>query len=305
MNVAALIQIFTFAWQGFWRNIWLSIVTITIIALALFSVNFLIILNVVTATAIDVIKNKVDVSLYFRPEITETQVLEAQTFLSALAQIETTTYISQQDALQAFRQRHQQDQTIIASLDELGDNPLGATLIVKAKQIEDYPEIISVVTNSKYNDLILDKNFADNQVYIEKIKNVSDNVNKIGFAAAGIFILIAGLIVFNTIRVAIYTHREEIGIMKLVGATNWFIRSPFIVESFFYAILGTVLAVAVVFPALNVVQPYIDAFFLAEGFSLRDYFMSHFLAIFGIELLITILLNVSSSSIAIRRYLRV
>ena len=120
-----------------------------------------------------------------------------------------------------------------------------------------------------------------------------------------LFAVIAFLIIFNTIRVAIYTERTEISIKKLVGATNWFIRSPFIVESFFYAILGTVLAVAVVFPALNVVQPYIDAFFLAEGFSLRDYFMSHFLAIFGIELLITILLNVSSSSIAIRRYLRV
>ena len=305
MSIASIFRIFNFAWQSFWRNIWLSLVTITIIVLTFISINFLIIVNIISDATIDIVKDRVDISLYFRPDITEPQVLEVQTYLTSLTQIKKIDYISQQDALEKFRQKHRQDYIIIESLEELNENPIGATLQIKAKNIDDYPAIIEVIDNSKYNNLILDKNFDDHKIYIDKIKNLSDNAKKIGLLTTGVFILIALLIVFNTIRVAIYTHREEIAVMKLVGATNWFIRSPFLLEAVFYGIISCIVAIVIVYPILNFIQPYLNNFFLTEEFNIINYFKQNFWQIFGLELLIVIFLNIISSSIAIRRYLKV
>ena len=305
MSLTSWYQLIIFSWQSFWRNIWLSIVTITIIVLALVSINFLIVLNVITDTAVSLVQDKIDVSIYFKQTATEPQVLEVKTYLASLAQVNDITYISQQEALQGFRQRHQQNTAVIESLEALGQNPLGATLVIQANSLDDYPEILSVLDNSKYNELILDKNFDDHEAYIGKLKNISDTINRIGILTAAVFIFIATLIVFNTIRVAIYTHRQEIGIMKLVGAANWFIRSPFLISGVWYGIVATVFAVAIMFPLLNVMQPPLNTFFLTTNVSLAAYFRQHSWQIFGIEFLGIILLNAVSSFVAIRRYLKV
>lgn len=305
MLLTSFARIFIFASQSFWRNIWLSIVTITIIVLTFVSINFLIVINVISNAATRIIENKVDVSLYFKPDITEPQVLEVQTYLSSLTQVKEINYVSQTEALEKFRQKHLTDPVIIESLEELSNNPIGATLQVKAKNINDYPAIIEVLDNSKYNQLILDKNFDDHKVYIGKIKSLSDNLKKIGFSLSAVFILIASLIVFNTIRVAIYTHRQEIAVMKLVGATNWFVQGPFLLEAIFYGVIACVLAIIIVYPAISFIQPHLNSFFLTEEFSLVNYFNDNFWLIFGLELLAVILLNIVSSSIAIRRYLKV
>lgn len=305
MNLSSFFRILSFAWQGFWRNFWLSVVTISIIVLTLISINFLIIVNVITEQSINFAKNKIDISLYFKPDITESQVLEVKTYLSSLTQIKEINYVSQQDALEKFKQLHREDKIIIDSLEELTTNPIGATLQAKAKDINDYPAIIEVIENSKYDELILEKNFDNNEIFIDRIKNISSNVQTIGLFTSGVFALIALLIVFNTIRIAIYTHQQEINVMKLVGATNWFIRSPFIFEGVLYGIIATVIGFVLIYPMLNLMQPYISNFFLTDEFKIVEYFNKNFWVIFGLELLSIILLNIISSSIAIRRYLRV
>ena len=306
MLLASLYRITLFAWQSFWRNFWLSVVTISIIVLTFISINSLVIINFIADAAVADVQDKVDVSLYFKPDITESQVLEVQTYLSALTQVKDIAYVSQQVALDAFRQQHREDTTIIQSLESLDSNPIGATLRVHAKTLEDYPTIVDIVTNSKYNDLILDKSFDDNQRYIAGIKATSDNINRIVLTMSILFIVIAVLIVFNTIRVAIYTHQQEIHIMKLVGATNWFIRAPFLFEAIFYGILACLISISGIYLLLNSIQPHIYRYFsAAPEFDVVAYFNTNFWSIFGIELLLIILLNIASSSIAIRRYLKV
>jgi len=305
MSIGSIYQIITFAWQSFRRNFWLSIVTVSIIVLALISINFLVVLNVLTDNAIGVVKDKVDISIYFQRSATEPQVLEVKTFLSALPEVQEISYISQQQALQNFRQQHQQDADIIATLEQLKENPLGATLIVKAKKIDDYPIITKVIDQSKYTNLIADKNFDNNKAFIDRIKQIADNVNRIGWLTSAVFVLIAALIVFNTIRVATYTHREEIAIMKLVGATNGFIRSPFLLEGIFYGFCGLVGAIAVTYPLLKLIQPYVQSFFANQQLNLLTFFNHNFLVIFGLEFLLIVLLNILSSSFALRRYLKV
>lgn len=305
MTTSSVYHVVLFAWQSFWRNFWLSLVAISIIILTLLSINFLIILNVITDTATQIIKDKIDISVDFRPGTTEAQVLEVQSYLSSLPQVKDIHYISQQDALQAFRQLHQGDALIIESLEELDANPLTPSLVIKAKEINQYNNILSVLSQSKYNDLISKKKFHDPNVYISEIRQISDTINRVGLITAGFFIFIALAIVFNTIRVAIYTHREEIAIMKLVGSTNWMIRSPFIVEGVFYGLLACILTAGVVYSVIRFVQPYLNHYFGTTQFDILTSFQHNFWQLFLAELVVIIILNTVSSTIAIRRYLKV
>ncbi len=305
MFLISLYRIFVFASQSFWRNFWLSLVTITIIVLTFASINFIIVLNIITQASMEIVKDKIDVSIYFKTDVTEPQVMEVKSYLSTLAQVKDITYISQAEALESFKEKHENDKTIIESIDELDVNPIGATLNVRAKDIEDYPLIVEVLSNSKYDALIADKNFDDHKFFINKIKVIADNIKQFGLMASLVLSLIALLIVFNTIRVAIYTHRQEIAIMKLVGATNWFIRGPFLLEAVFYGIIACVVSIIIAYPFLNMIQPYLNTFFLTENFNISSYFNDNFWQIFGFELIIVVILNILSSYVAIRRYLKV
>jgi len=305
MFVVSTYRVIKFAWQSFWRNIWLSIVTITVIILTLISINSLYVLSIVSDSVITSVKDRINVSIFFKPEIMEADVLEVKTYLDSLSQVNSIQYISAQQALINFKQLHQDDPKIIQSLEELDENPLGATLNVKAINLSEYPSILEVLDNSKYKDWILSKNFDDHREYIKRINQVSSNIEQIGLAITILFIFIAFLIVFNTIRIAIYTHRDEIAIMKLVGASNNFIRSPFLMEAVFDAIIACIIAIGILYPILNVIQPYLTETFIGADLDMVAYFNLNFWKIFSLEILAISLLTIISAGIAIRKYLDV
>jgi len=305
MFLAYVGRIIKFALQDFWRNIWLSVVTITILVLTLFLVNVLVVFNIMTATAVDLVKEKVDISLYFSPATSTDNVMEVKNTLSKMPEVAKITFVSKDDALQQFKKKHQNDPAILETLKELDSNPLGHALVIKARTLDQYPIILSAVDKPEYNQIIIKKDFSDRQAVIKNIFDVTNKVREVGIMVIIIFALIAGLIVFNTVRVAIYTHREEIGIMKLVGGTNWFIRLPYLVESVLFSFISCVIAVMILYPLLHLAEPYLSAFFGGVQFSATGYFNSNFISIFGIELLAVIVLNIFSSLIAIGRYLKV
>ncbi|MFA5076387.1 MAG: permease-like cell division protein FtsX [Patescibacteria group bacterium] len=298
-------RVLKFALQDFYRNIWLSLVTITILVLTLLSVNFLIVFNHLTKTAVSLVEQKIDVSVYFKSSVTEDQIGQMKSYVLNLPEVSTVEYVSQEKALAEFKQKHQDNEAILGAIAELDSNPLGATLRVKAHKVDGYPAILSAIDKAEYNQLISRKDYDDHQVMIGQISNITERIREVGILIVLIFAVIASLIVFNTIRVAIYTHRQEIATMKLVGATNWFVRLPFVVESIFYSILGLSLTMIVLFPLLKVFQPYLALFFGTGQFNVIDYFLANFGVTFGIELVAIILLNIISSYIAISRYLKV
>ena len=294
-----------FSFQSFFRNIWLSIVTIVILVLTLFSVTLVAGINVAAEQAIEVVKEKVDVSVYFRADVAEEDVLNTEDALKELQQVKEITYTSKDEALQQFKINHADEPLILESIEELDENPLGATLTIKAHAIEDYPAILSVIDVEPHSSLIQYRNYDDNELVIDRLSTIASNIQSIGISICIVFVVIAILIIFNTIRINIYTHREEIGIMKLVGATNTFVRSPFLIESFMYAIFAVVISIAILFPLLGVVGPYVDEFFKGYSFDLVKYFTSHLWQIVGLQLVFAGVLSFLSSSIAIGRYLRV
>ncbi|MBU4332729.1 permease-like cell division protein FtsX [Patescibacteria group bacterium] len=297
--------------QNFFRNIWLSIVTLTIVILALISINILITLNVLTNTAVETIKDKIDISLYFKPEVSGDQVYTVKAKIETFDKVANVDYISPDQALVEFRARHEDNPLLMASLDELDGNPLGATLVIKAKNLEDYASILAKIQGpefGEYANFIQETNFNDYELVIGKLNKFSKKVQTVGIVVIGIFLLITILIIFNTIRIAIYTHQEEISIMRLVGATSWFIRGPFLMESALYGLFAWGITMTIIFPFLNFARPHLMIFLgtqASEGFDIVVYFQENFLSIFGFQLVLIVLLSMISSNIAIRRYLRV
>jgi len=294
-----------FALQGFWRNIWLTIVTVVILVLTLFTLSVVGGINVIGNAAIKSIQEKIDVSVYFKPEVKEDQVLNVNYRLTNMSQVKEVQYISEDKALEKFKEKHKDDLVILESLEELAENPLGATLIVKANNINDYQSILTFLEEPDYSSLIQDVNYQDNQTVISQLSNITKKVQKVGIIISSIFIVITIMIVFNTIRITIYTHREEIGIMKLVGATNWFVRAPFLLESFLYGVFAALICVAIIYPVINMLSPQLSNFFEGYNLNLMLYFKQHFWNILGLQLGFAVFLSMISSAVAVGKYLKV
>lgn len=301
----AFSRIFRFAWQDFLRNWWLSLITITVIVVTVFSVHLLLVWTIVTGRILEQLQSKVDVSLYMKPEVKEVTTNEVRLYILGFPEVKDVVYVSRDAALEKFKLLHAQDAVIIESLDELETNPLGATLVITAKSAEDYRKLVEKIVSSPYNNLILDKSFGDHATVIERIASVTKATRKAGFVTSIVFAAIALLIIFNTIRITIYTHRDEIGIMKRVGATNVFTATPFLLVGAVYGFVGFVIATALFFPFLRFIQPSFSLFFSDYAFDLQGYFLESGLWIFAIELVVVVLISFCSSAIATRRYLRV
>lgn len=294
-----------FALESFWRNVWLSLATIFIIYLALLSVNFLILINALSDSAVGAVKERVDVSVYFKQGVKNDKITEIKTHLESMPQVKNIAYRSPEDNYELFSQRHQDDLIISETLKELEGNPLGATLIIKANNLSDYPEILSAIDNPAYVRLIEEKSYQDHEAVIEKINTITDNVKKGALFVSLLFGIISVLIVYNTVRIAIFTHQSEVGIMKLVGASNWFIRSPFIIESVISGIIACVLSLFTIFFILSASSPYLQSFFAGTDFNLMGFFIANLPIIFITEMTAIILINIISSVIALNKYLNI
>ncbi len=305
MFILSLKRGIIFALQSFWRNIWLSLATVFVIFLAAMSVNFLLMIGVVSDSAIGAVKDRVDVSVYFKPEIGESKIAEVKTRLESNPLVRSVAYKSSEDNLASFKMRHIGDAKIQETLSGLSGNPMGAILVVKAKDLKDYPEILKFLDDEAYASLIEEKNYDDNQLVINRIGAIAENVRKIVLIISALFVLIAILIVFNTVRIAIFTHQTEIAVMKLVGAGNWFIRFPFIFESILSGLIGVIAATIFLYPLLSLAQGYLGSFFAGSPFDLVGYFNSNFILIFGAEIMAIIIINIVSSLVAISKYLNV
>lgn len=298
-------RIVTFAFQDFFRNFWLSIVTLTIVVLALVSINLLVIFNIVTKYAIASIEETIDVTVYFKPDVSEVQVLQVQTYLESLPHVESVRYINRDEALAAFRKKHESNEKIIKSLDEIQTNPLGASLIIKAETTEAYPAIIERLSEDQYNRLIDDRAFDDHRLIIGKVTSITNKINTGAATVALIFTAISVLIIFNTIRVAIYTHRDEIRAMKLVGATDMFVRAPFLLEALIFSTLAMLITLAIIFPFLGFIQPYLSDLLISPEYNIVQEFSARAVTIFGLQYLGIVIISLASSSFAVGKYVRV
>lgn len=301
----SIFRVFKFSFQNFWRNFWLSTVTVSILTLALLSVNFFIGLYAILGESIQSLESRVNVTVYFQQTAQDADIQKFLAQLKGMNEIQSADLISKDDALTRLKERYQSDTNIQESLKELEENPLTASVIVRAKSIEGYTAILSVIDNPQYQSLIERRTFQDRTRLIERILEMKKNVRTVGMAVTLFLAIIAALIVMNTIRITIYTRRREVGIMKLVGATNWFVRAPLIIEALLYSIVAMGITIVIVFPVLSTLQPFITQLFDGSAIDMLGYFSENFVVIFGYQFAAVVVLNVLSSVGAIGRYLKV
>lgn len=304
MLFVSLFRAIKFSLQDVIRNIWLSLVIVIILILALFSVNLLLTVKIIGETAINAIKEKVDVNLFIKNESEEKAILALKAQIENLPPVKEVTYISEEEALANFKAKHQGNPEIIEALKELNKNPLSATLIIKPKSLDSLDDLINRL-NVIDNNIIESKNFSDYKTMLEKINGITAKVSEVGLIISSIFVFITVLVVYNSVRVAIYTHRREITIMRLVGASNWFIKLPFIFSSLIYTALGLTAIMAIYFTFLTLLQPYLETFFVGYSVNLIAYFKDNFLYIFGAQFLGGCLINTIASLSALQVYSRI
>ncbi len=301
-----LIRIILFAVQSTFRNFWLSFVTTSVFVLTLLTVNTLITLNVLADGAIASLEDRVRVEVYFTSNASDEIVKAARGYVLGLGQVKTVDVVAADEALAAFREEHQDDPLVLAALDEVGGNPIGTSLRVSARAAEDFAFIIQALESSpEFSSYIKDSNFSDSTSAIARLAAFTAKVRVVAIALALFFAFIAMLIVFNTIRVAIYVHRDEIGIMKLVGANDWFVRGPFVLEAVLYALGATVAMAGATFALLAAADPFVRDFFEGSVDSLVGYYAAHWLPIFGLQFLGLATLGVLTTWYAMRKHLRV
>lgn len=305
--IFTIFRVTKFAFQDFIRNFWLSVITVSIIILTLFSVNLLLVLLQLAQASITSVEQKIDLTINFKPDVAVNQIDSVKEYLASLPEIKEITYKSQEDVLKDFRDQYKDNKAIQETLNLLESNPLGAALIIKAKSLSDYDRILLALNDESKipSEIIRDKDFATHKELIARINAITQRLKEIGIGVSIIFIVITVLIVFNTIRVAIYTHRKEIAIMKLVGASNFFTSAPFLINAALLSIIALAITIIIWYPILGVIQPYLGSYFEGVEFNILDYFDSNFVQIFGRELIAIVLLDMISAYIAVRKYLHV
>lgn len=300
----SLLRIIKTGFTNFWRNRWLSAASTLIMVITLVILSILSLLFVITSSSVNSIKERVDISAYFKTGLAENQIMSVKSKIEQDQRIESVTYVSADQALEQFKEAHKNDPLITDSIKELNENPLPATLQIKAYNLEDYPAIAEDVSGEEYRAQIEKVNFEDNRVLIERLNRLLGFIVGVGLALMIIFSLIAILVIFNTITLTIYNRRQEVEIMRLVGATNWYIRGPFIMEALMYSVVGTIITSILLAPLYTSLLPSVSHYLNPS----HDIFAESYLRFYYLVLLqlaIACILSVISSLLAIRRYLKI
>ena len=294
---------------SFWRNGFVSLSSILVMVVTLFVIGSVIFSGVILRFTLDQIKEKVDINVYFVRTANEADILAMKDKLEKLAEVQPPIiYVSREQALEEFKQRNQNDELTLQALEELGENPLGAKLNIRAKDPGQYENIAKFLQNqsalSVGNTSIIDKvNYYQNKEAIDRLTSIINSSNRLGFVLTIFLVVISVLITFNTLRLVIYMSRDEISVMRLVGASRNYIRGPFFVAGAIYGFISAVITLIIFYPVSLWLGGTTEQFFI--GLNIFQYYTANFGQIFAIITLSGVAIGSISSYLATRKYLKV
>ena len=294
---------------SFWRNGFVSLSSVLVMIITLFVITATIFLGAILNASLQEIKNKVDINVYFVRTAPEADILALQKALEILPEVKLPVeYVSREDALADFRQKHQDDQFTLQALDELGENPLGASLNIRAKEPSQYEGIAEFLKSkdalAEDGTTIIDKiNYYQNKTAIDTLTKMINSANRLGFILTLFLVCVSILITFNTIRLAIFMSRDEISVMRLVGASRMYIRGPFIVSGAIYGVVSGFITLILFFPITLWLGNATAEFFV--GLNVFSYYISNFAQIFLIVIFSGAFIWSISSFLAARKHLKI
>ncbi len=308
MFILKIKRVFRSGLTSFWRNGFVSLSSLVVMFITLFMISSLIFMSAILQFSLNEIKDKVDINVYFSLDAEEADIFRLKNSIENISEVDSVNYISRDLALENFKERHKDDSRTLAALAELDDNPLSASLSIKAKQPSQYEGIAKFLDNEDLlnanNNSIIEKvNYYQNKVVIDKLTKITEATNTLGFWLAILFLIISIIITFNTIRLAIFISKDEIAVMRLVGASDRYVKGPFVVSGILYGMVSAALVIIVFFILTYWLGNMSKNFFV--NLDLFDFYLKNFGQIFLIVFGSGIFLGAISSYLAVRKYLKI
>ncbi len=297
-------RVWVASWKHLIRNGWMTVATVFVFFLALLSVNVLLTVNAMLDRVGTLLEQRVDVTLSFKATAPKGVVDQARFYLSSLPQVQTIDVVSPDEVLKQFRERHATQPHVLSALNELPTNPFGAELVLKAKRAEDYPFLLRAIQNPQYTAFIQSQTYDDHRSAIARVNDIANKLRIAGSALVAIFALFGLLMAFHAVRVAIFTHKEEIMVMRLVGAGSGFIRMPFVLEGVWIASLAGAFVVAAMMSLLAWGEPLLRPLFDGGDTGVLGFFWQHLWKIVAIEGGGLLVLSAFVSWMAVGKYMK-
>lgn len=292
---------------NFVRNAWLAIAAMAVMVVTLTIVLFSVITNATFTNSIQQITDRIDVSVFLKDTVVDEQLTKLVQDIKQLPNVERVTYVSKEEVLKQYIHDNADNPDLLSAVSQT-DNPLPATIQIKPRDLNKLNDIKSYFSQKDIANLLSDEvsYSGDRKEAIDKITHATNILQRAGVIAVLVFALISVLIIFNTIQMAIFNRRDELTIMRLLGASTWYIRGPFVVESIIYGIVSAIISVLLI----NALFVASSSALQASSLGLLDiayaqtYFAAHFWGLLTLQLALGILIGAASSVIATRRYLK-
>ncbi len=290
--------------RNFVRNGWLTFATINVMSISLYIMSITVLLVVGSKLAVQNIERDVSINVYFNSDVSESRIMDIKKILSGYDQIASVEYVSKNQALDELLSTVHNSPFITRAIEEIGENPLYASLVIKARNLDECDKIVTSISNSFFEKDINWINYERNKTDIKRLKELTGTVEKSGFALGILFLLVSILITFNTIRITIYAHRQELEIMRLVGASNMYIKLPHIFEGILYGLASSIVVMILLYATFQFLAPVLLQAVITRQV-IMSFFFEYFFVTFFFVVISGMILGSLSSIIAIRRYLKV
>lgn len=296
-------RVFKIGIANFSRERGLAAAAIFILTLTTLLIGSLFLFQNASKVLTSALQEKVDVSVYFKEDAAEDEIQILSQKIDQIPEVKESRFVSKEQALEDFTRRYANDETLIAAVKEVGGNPFLASLNIKTLAASQYEALASFLERPEFENIINKIDYHQRRPVIERVFSLTSATNRIGLILSLVLAIIAVLVVFNTVRLAIYNFKEEIKIQRLVGASNWFIRGPFLVQGFISGAVSSLISLVIIFSIAWSLSPKFQLLF--QDLNIFQIFVSDFWRLLLIQLVSGISLGVISSLVAVRKYLKV
>ena len=296
-------RILKFGGQDFKRQANLSFATCLVLVITVSLISSFFLFRIALNFLLDEVRGKADISVYFRESCEEEQMFELKDEILASEAVKEAELISREQALERFIEKHQDEESLMESLVEVGANPFLASLNIKANGVDEYDDIVALLEQERFQDLIEKVDYYKRKPVIERIFEITNFTNKAGVVIVAIFVFLSILISFNTTRLVIDSQKDEVSVMRLVGADNSFIRGPFLVQGVICGLLSFLISFLLVGLLSFFLTPELATIFPELHFF--NFFQTHFWSLILVQIALSLVLGIFPSYIAIKKYLRI
>ena len=298
-------RVIGFAFNDFARNKGISIAAIFVLTITIMLVTGLFFFQGITGYLTSQIKDKIDITAYFKDGTQEQDILDVKDeILKMSSNIKNIEYISKDQALASFNEKHQDNAVLTKALQEVGSNPFLPSLNITTNgDPSQYASISNILQTSDFSKLIDKVDFSQKKDIIEKVYSITSNINTFGLLLGVILIIVAMLVVFNTIKLVVENSKEEISTMKIVGASDQFIRGPFIIQGIIYGVFAFLICILLSGISAYFLSPQISV--ALPGFDMLGYFLTNLWIFVLIQIGFGIGVGAISAFLVVKKHLEV